>query len=251
MSSTDHSGPTIPLPPFYVALIAVGIYGLVLRAIQIFQKDRQPIQLKWLFFLHNCFLFLVSLVLTIGITFECFYTLYRYGFYCMYCGTGADWDYRLMDWGILFYYSKFYELFDTVFLALRKKELTVLHLFHHVIVILGCWPQIRAEMYFGWITGINNALIHVFMYYYYAKQCLKQTVWWKKYLTTAQILQFVVDCATSVPWLLIYLSGYQCRGDVRAWIFANVTGIALIVLFSDYFVKTYHPPQGENTKKSS
>jgi len=250
----SSSGPSVPLPPLYVSFLSVGIYGLVLKAIQVYQKDKKPIILKWPFFIHNCLLCVISLILTLGIIFECLNTWINFGFYSLYCGTGTDWDFRLMDWGILFYYSKFYELLDTVFLALRKKHLSVLHLFHHVIVILGCWPQIQSEMYFGWITGINNAGIHVFMYYYYALQCLKLDVWWKKYLTKAQILQFIIDCTTSLPWFYFYLSGHRCRGDIRAWLFGNVVGFLLIGLFYDFFVQTYSNSRkihhGENIQQN-
>jgi len=103
-------------------------------------------------------------------------------------------------------------------------------------------------MYFGWITAVLNALIHVFMYYYYAMNCLGYTIWWRKYLTTCQILQFVVDCATSYPWLFFYLNGYACRGDPKAWVLANIGGCLLIALFMNFYRANYQQKARLNKK---
>jgi len=230
-----------PFPPFYIPVIVVIIYGITLYSIVQFMKKREGFKLKWLFFLHNCVLCLISVVCFSGILFEVMRTWYYHGIYAVYCGTGDDeWDIKLLKWAIWFYLSKFYELFDTLFLAIRKRPLTFLHVFHHVFVATACWLEIRMEMYMGWITGVNNALIHVIMYYYFAIQCVAPSdIWWKKYITTAQILQFVVDIITSMPWILIYLSGNQCRGDVKGWLLANVGGTMLMLLFVRFYMHAY------------
>jgi len=213
-------------------------------------KNRPPFVLKWPLFFHNVFLCIISIILTLGIVYEVFRSWYYKGLRSVYCGTGDDdWDLELLKWGIYFYLSKFYELFDTVFLALRKKHLSVLHLFHHILVATACWIQIRNEMYFGWITGFNNALIHVFMYYYFAVQSVSaRDIWWKKYLTQAQILQFVIDCTTSLPWLYFYLNGVPCRGDLRAWFVANTGGILLIILFVNFYIHSYNANKKSSTQ---
>jgi len=229
-----------PFPPVWVPVLAVIIYGVTLRAIQIFMKDRPPFVLKWPLLIHNVILCIMSILLFGGIVYEALMTFIYFGPLDLYCGTGSDeWDLRLLKWGIWFYLSKFYELFDTVFLALRKKELSLLHLFHHILVVTACWIQVNSEMYFGWITGILNAGIHIFMYYYFAMQCLGFSIWWKRYLTSAQIIQFYVDCFTSVPFAFFWAYGYRCRGDIRAWILANIGGVLLILLFMNFYRQTY------------
>ena len=42
-------------------------------------------------------------------------------------------------WTVAFVLSKPLELFDTVFIVLRKKPLIFLHWYHHVTVLLFCW----------------------------------------------------------------------------------------------------------------
>jgi len=205
-------------------------------------RDRKPLLLTSALVVHNFFLCGISLIMAVGVLYEAFKTYYSHGVYALYCGTGDDdWDLPMMKWGIWFYWSKYYELLDTVFLALRKKPLTLLHLFHHVLVVTMCWVQIQAEMYFGWITGFLNTFVHVFMYYYFAMQILGVNIWWKKYLTRAQIIQFYIDCSTSLPWILFYLAGWPCRGQLSAWLIANIGGICLIVLFMNFYQTTYRP----------
>jgi hypothetical protein len=237
-----------PFPPWWAPIVAVAIYATTLFSIQRYLRNREGFDLRIPLLIHNIILFLISLVLSIGIAYEAFMTLIYFGPFALYCGSGDDeWDARLLRWGIWFYLSKFYELFDTVFLALRKRPLTLLHVFHHVLVVTACWIQVRSEMYFGWITGLQNALIHVFMYYYFALQCVGQTVWWKRYLTQFQIIQFIVDCVTSFPWMAIYLSGAVCRGDPRAWLLANVGGVLLTLLFLNFYRNTYTSRKPQHT----
>lgn len=106
-----------------------------------------------------------------------------------------------------YYLSKFYELFDTVILVLKKvsqsyyyKELTVLkkpiiflHWYHHAIVILMVWTWIEygivfSRYYHGSLAGqfnyyslgmLANTLVHVFMYYYYYLAARGKSVWFK------------------------------------------------------------------------
>eukprot|EP01103_Thecamoeba_quadrilineata_P002942 TRINITY_DN12785_c0_g1_i1.p1 TRINITY_DN12785_c0_g1~~TRINITY_DN12785_c0_g1_i1.p1 ORF type:complete len:254 (-),score=24.94 TRINITY_DN12785_c0_g1_i1:16-777(-) len=236
-------------PPILVPLITVVVYGIVLHAIQTYMDKRPPLALRTALVIHNFFLCAISFIMAAGLFYEVCLTYYYYGFYALYCGSGDhEWDLRMMYWGLWFYWSKYYELLDTVFLALRKKPLTLLHVFHHVLVVTMCWVQIQAEMYFGWITGFLNTGIHVFMYYYFAMQILGYNIWWKKYLTKSQIVQFFIDCFTSIPWLLIYLAGWPCRGEISAWLIANFGGVCLIILFMNFYMKTYTPSDRRGKK---
>jgi hypothetical protein len=46
-----------------------------------------------------------------------------------------------------------------------------------------------------------------------------------------QIIQFVLDGLTSLPFAVIQYYGHECRGTMRAWWVGNITGIALFCLF--------------------
>lgn len=101
--------------------------------------------------------------------------------------------------GYLFFLTKLVELLDTVFFILRKKkgQVTFLHVFHHSVVPLFCWMGIKLAP--GGPNGffpLINSFIHVVMYTYYALTTFGPRVqpylWWKKYLTRLQMIQFVL-----------------------------------------------------------
>lgn len=152
-----------------------------------------------------------------------------------------DKDYKL--WVIWIYImSKFVDLFDTVFFILRKKfsHVSTLHVVHHTIVPINFW------LAFKYAPSLNlvllpciNSLVHTIMYAYYALSAFGPAVrpylWWKKYLTTLQISQFVL--------VLINYTYLGAWSDCKIPKFMFILGfpqVALImVMFISFFIKTY------------
>jgi hypothetical protein len=103
--------------------------------------------LRWPLVIHNYILCIFSLALVVGITYRVslIYTQCSGGIYATYCGCyeAPELSRGLTFWAYLFYLSKYYELFDTVFLVLRKRPLTFLHVYHHAIVMPMCWFAIN------------------------------------------------------------------------------------------------------------
>jgi fatty acid elongase 3 len=60
-----------------------------------------------------------------------------------------------------------------------------------------------------------NTLVHVPMYSYYVIATKTRKPWWGRYLTSMQIVQFVIDVTTSLPWLYFYYAGIACQGTLR------------------------------------
>uniref|UniRef100_A0A0A9W0Z0 Elongation of very long chain fatty acids protein n=2 Tax=Lygus hesperus TaxID=30085 RepID=A0A0A9W0Z0_LYGHE len=96
----------------------------------------------------------------------------------------------------VYYVNKIVDLMDTVFFILRKKDsqITFLHLFHHVTMVVSTYISvmvIREEM--SAVIATLNSVVHVIMYAYYLLSGLgpgmQKYLWWKKYLTTFQIVQ--------------------------------------------------------------
>ena len=84
-----------------------------------------------------------------------------------------------------------------------------------------------------------NLAVHVAMYYYYARTAISsRPIWWKKYLTTLQIIQFVIDItiiffATTTLCLNRYFPSFNvpsCRGTE----FSVSPSIPLFLLFSHF-----------------
>jgi fatty acid elongase 3 len=253
--------PSEVFPPFneyFSPIIPITVVGYftVIGILWFVMRGRKPLELTGILAVHNFLLCAFSLVCFLGQLYEAISMYTNFGLYQVYCGTfDDDWDIRMARWGIAFYLSKYYELFDTVFVVIRKKPLTVLHLFHHALVIPISWMAVNSRIYMGWITAFNNTGVHVFMYYYFAVYALGQRPWWKRYLTKLQIFQFIMDMGTSLPFIVIYLLGYPCRGELYAWVIANFAGLALLLLFNNFYATTYTPatPRVADTthKKSS
>jgi elongation of very long chain fatty acids protein 6 len=70
----------------------------------------------------------------------------------------------------LFIIAKLAELGDTLFIVLKKRQLIVLHYWHHVTVLLFCWQIAYAQPEGGDGTyfALMNAFVHMVMYGYYA-----------------------------------------------------------------------------------
>jgi len=201
---------------------SVVAYWITLYVLQQWMKDKKPFTLKYISAAHNLIMTLVSLWLALGIGYQMLKTYRNYGLYASYCGVNREWDNQLGFWVNWFYLSKYYEFVDTIILVLKKRELGRLHVIHHSITGIISWLAMDAEIIMGWITAFNNSVIHVFMYWYYFKQTLGYTVWWKKYLTSGQIVQFVIDTTTSYPFLYLWLTGQPCRGNMTSWVCANI-----------------------------
>lgn len=79
-----------------------------------------------------------------------------------------------------------------MFFVLRKKQnqISTLHIYHHCVMIAIPWGVLK---YYpggqGSFTYMYNSFIHFIMYIYYLVAPSKsQSVWWKKYVTTMQIV---------------------------------------------------------------
>ena len=98
--------------------------------------------------------------------------------------------------------------------------------------------------------GTLNSLIHVFMYSYYFLASLgpqmQKYLWWKKYLTGLQMIQFVIVFTRS----LIVITGIVECGFPR---FFSLISASITVLFFAMFVQFYRDTyrQKNNVKNSS
>jgi hypothetical protein len=88
-------------------------------------------------------------------------------------------------------------------LSAQGKPLTVLHVFHHSIVVVMAWLWLEAAQSLQQLALLVNTGVHVVMYYYYFLCCLGAPPKWKRLVTNIQILQFVSRYALVVwkPWV--------------------------------------------------
>lgn len=116
---------------------------------------------------------------------------------------------------VAFTLSKFAEFGDTAFLALRGRELTNLHTFHHAMTLALTWTLFERRASTGLVCVAMNSFIHTVMYFYYAavlypkarSVLLPHSHW----ITTIQISQMVVGVLVNVLATIELLAGRPCH----------------------------------------
>lgn len=134
------------------------------------------------------------------------------------------------------YNNKFVELLDTVWMVLRKKnnQISFLHCYHHILMIWAwffvCRIEPTGDAYFG---GTVNSFIHIIMYGYYTLALLNIPCPWKKWITTAQMVQFVL-CFVQAAYGM-YLGYYPFYFPLaQQFVMLN-----MLVLFGNFYMKSY------------
>ncbi|KDR81079.1 hypothetical protein GALMADRAFT_91773 [Galerina marginata CBS 339.88] len=238
---------TTPLSTDRAVLSALTSYLVVIFSIQAFMKNHKPLKLTRLFRVHNFILSSGSLLLLILMLEEILPIIWNNGFYHAVCASEA-WTPKLEFYYMVNYYFKYLELLDTVFLALKKKPLQFLHVFHHYATAVLCYVQLNEQTSMSWAVISVNLAVHVVMYYYYYATAGGAKLWWKKYLTIMQIGQFIIDLAC------VYFGIYQrmafeyyphlpiigsCAGTKKAAVFASTILTSYLGLFIHFYFQTY------------
>ncbi|KAI9593986.1 GNS1/SUR4 family-domain-containing protein [Syncephalis fuscata] len=170
------------------------LYLTVIFGGQYIMKNRAPISFPLLSKIHNVILSAGSGILLLLFIEQLLGSTMRNGLFWAFCSNDA-WTTRLELLYYINYLFKYYELIDTVFLVLKKKPLEFLHYYHHSLTMVLCYTQLLGKTAVSWVPITLNLTVHVLMYYYYFLASCGIRVWWKKYLTTMQITQFIIDLA--------------------------------------------------------
>lgn len=165
---------------------------------------------------------------------------------------------ELLHYGWLFMMSRLVEWLDTVFFVLRKKDrqVTKLHVFHHSFVPMLCWIYLKYNPgYTVAFFPFVNTFVHTIMYSYYLLATfgpkMQPYLWWKKYLTWLQIVQFVL-ILVQLATIPLDDTNDQCHYP-RGFFYVAFAGATLFLwLFYTYYVDTYQPskPREGDTSKS-
>lgn len=220
---------------------------LVRRAGPWFMKNRQPQNLQSLMMVYNFLQTLLSLYIFLEI-----WTFYiSPGGYSWHCQpvdySSSPTALRALNVAYIYYLSKFVDFFDSFFFVVRKKfdHLSTLHVVHHCIMPWACWfgPKFVGGGHSGFGPFLNSG-VHVVMYlYYFLSACgprVRKHLWWKKYLTTLQMVQFVVVTIHQLQPLF-----FDCDYP-RA---LAILMIFICVLFWILFLGFYRKEYAENKKK--
>lgn len=257
----DFQSGVTPLSTWEVPVGTVVVYVMLIKFLQIYVRWRgKPFDLKKGVCLYNGLLSVGSLCLWLGLTTELFLLTDEYGFHNVLFDSeeiltrGRHYMYYYVN-----YIFKYVELIDTVLLALQAKPIIFLHEYHHAATLVLCWVQLNAHTCMQWVVIDMNLFVHIAMYSYYALSSITKNIWWKRYLTTLQILQFVVSVVMcnvvfglrilgdlGVTWAPTVNSG-SSAGSYFSAVFGIVVLVSYLILFLDLYREKY-PEQTSKTK---
>lgn len=221
----------------YVAFVLVG--SAVMKGLNVPAADPYPIK-----FIYN----VSQIMLCAYMTIEAVLLAYRNGYTIspFACNTYNQKDPAIANLLWIFYVSKVWDFWDTIFIVLGKKwrQLSFLHVYHHTTIFLFYWLNSNIN-YDGdiYITIVLNGFIHTVMYTYYficmhtkdPKTGKSLPIWWKSSLTMMQLVQFVTMMSQGA-----YLLSTGCNQTSLRVVGAYVTYIlSLFVLFAQFFVASY------------
>ncbi|CAF2443857.1 unnamed protein product [Rotaria sp. Silwood2] len=223
--------PTVVIGVAYVIAIVFG---------RKWMKSQKPFELRNFMFIYN----VLQVVFCAYITYESTYVWFkeRYSFLCepvdYSSHTTAIRACKACWW---YYIMKIADLIDTIIFVLRKKDnqITFLHVYHHLTMLFFAWYGAK---YVGggqsiFIASLNS-FIHVVMYAYYGLSAcgshIQKYLWWKRYLTQAQIIQFVAVIGHSSINLITPCS-FPKIFDISFLLY----GISILLLFSNFYLQSY------------
>nr|XP_012154326.1 PREDICTED: elongation of very long chain fatty acids protein AAEL008004-like isoform X2 [Megachile rotundata] len=149
-----------------------------------------------------------------------------------------------------YYLCKLVELLDTVFFVLRKKQrqISFLHVYHHALMPFCSWVGIRyVPGGHSTLLGVINSFIHIIMYSYYMLTSIGphmyKYVWWKKYLTTLQLIQFSIILVHNLQLFFI-----DCNYPKIIAFLLSLNSIIFIYMFGKFYITNYTKNRSINEK---
>lgn len=227
-----------PWPTF--ALCALYYYIVRFGGIS-FMKERAPYNIKTAMLVYNVF--------------QTFFSLWIFSRLCGFWLSGKyNWvcqpvDYSDSEDGLAaadivwwYFFSKFTDFMDSFFMVLKHKsnQLTSLHVIHHAMMPMTSWIFLKFvggghSTFFMFL----NMGVHVVMYFYYLMSSMgpevQKYLWWKKYITSMQLLQFVTfSIHGSLP-----LFNSACNYPTPAVCFILFLGGLFFTLFTNFYIQSY------------
>lgn len=204
-------------------------------------RDRPPMNLRGLALVYNFSL----VILSVYMAHEFFWSAWNAG-YNLLCDevdySDSPLALRMASVCWWFYVSKVIEFMDTALIILRKKneQLSFLHVYHHATMILLWWSGARyVPGGHSFFCALLNSVVHIFMYLYYFLSLLgphmRKYLWWKRYLTQMQLLQFLLFSVHSFTNIMQPNCGFP-KGYCKAVVFYGCT---LMALFGNFYWQSY------------
>uniref|UniRef100_A0A4W5KSS7 Elongation of very long chain fatty acids protein 1 n=1 Tax=Hucho hucho TaxID=62062 RepID=A0A4W5KSS7_9TELE len=244
LQRTDHRLLPYPLmrTPFQMTSILLGYVFFSLYAGPRLMAHRKPYHLKTAMIVYNFSMVFLNAFLVYEFLMSGWGTTFTWR--CDLCDyTSSPQALRMVRVAWWFYFSKFIELLDTLFFVLRKKhsQITFLHVFHHSFMpFTWWWGMTIAPGGMSSFHAMVNACVHVIMYTYYGLSAagprFQKYLWWKKYMTAIQLIQFVLISLHVSQYYFMEKCDFQVPMFIHLiWMY----GTFFFVLFSNFWIQAY------------
>ncbi|EEB19473.1 elongation of very long chain fatty acids protein, putative [Pediculus humanus corporis] len=226
-----------PLPTFIICVSFVYIVKVIGPKLM---ENRKPFELKNVLIIYN----FIQVIFSTWLFYECIQS----GWFTFYSFRCQPVDYSTspiamrMASGCWWYFiSKFTEFLDTIFFVLRKKNdhISTLHVTHHAVMPMSVWFGVKfTPGGHSTFFGLLNTFVHIIMYSYYMFSAMgpqyQKYLWWKKYLTALQMIQFVLVMIHAFQLLFI-----ECNYPQAFVWWIGLHAIMFYFLFADFYKQAY------------
>ncbi|XP_041632831.1 very long chain fatty acid elongase F isoform X2 [Drosophila kikkawai] len=226
-------------------LTILAVYLLfVLKLGKIFMENRKPYDLKRVLMFYNLFQVAYNGLYFGGI----FYYMFIKQICNLRCLETFPQDHEHKQVERIFHaaylLNKVLDLMDTVFFILRKsyKQVTFLHIYHHVLVAFAGFALTRTYGTGGHLNSLAllNTMVHMIMYFYYFLSSqypsVKGSIWWKKYITLTQLIQFTLLLAYGI---YVRFFSPNCGVPHGVLYVTMLQAVIFIYLFGTFYIQTY------------
>lgn len=217
---------------FYPFMFLCFSYPFLVKLLESYMKNRNPIRYRNLEMLWNFVCSGLSIVGFMGV-YNCVsilnHLVVRREFVCD----------SALDAISIFCLTKPLEFVDTLFLVLKKKEISTLHLWHHFSVSLYCYFSVYKIVMFGHYFASMNLIVHSVMYFYYGLMSLRM-YWVRKFaiiITGMQILQMFVGTYITLE---AYKSEYTVEYEKNNAFYGLIMYVSYLWLFLRFFGDRYN-----------
>lgn len=229
---------------YFPVVVCGGYLLLVYYVLPRFMKNREAYDLRWLIRFHNLFMIVSNFFFAVEFLNNSY--LAGYSLLCQGMTYATDkHSLRIVELAWWYLLVRAVDFLDTIFFLLRKKNdhVTFQHVSHHFCCIFGGHIWLSLGMDGQTLLGLCvNASIHVVMYTYYFLASFgphfRPYLWWKAYLTKAQIYQHFLVIAHGIIPLF-----YECGYPKFFIYFALPQGLLGLALFLNFYALAYQGPK--------
>lgn len=223
-----------------VNLMVLYVFGVKLVGPRM-MKDRRPFDIRHIVLCYN-FLMILACVFFLTELIRLAYVHNRYSPFLQEVDmTYRPATLRLVSLSWWYYLLRVFEFTEAVFFVLKKKfsQASGLHIFHHCAIAWNMWMCVKYGIQAqGVFVTCLNIFVHLVMYTYYFLSALgpwtQRFLWWKRYLTQIQLVQFVIIMIhSSLP---LFFSGHFAK---LMSVILVVEGLVFFVWFMIFYFNSY------------